>query len=301
MFAATRSALRSTTAWAWGILLLGSIAPEIAFAHGLGGTPGWFVWSRVAILLVLIGLTPSVSALRPLRSFIVILLVLHLVAMAVARIRFGVSLPFDGLGGGAFSDKLLPEQLSKLVVSAALIATLALLEYSRARMFLVRGNLNAPIRPVWWLGFPNADSWVSFGGQYSVYFALGMGAALWITSGTSASTLSNALPALPMILAMAALNAFNEEVVYRCSILATLEAAIGQRQAWFASALLFGIAHYYGVPYGWTGVALASFMGWFLAKAVLETRGLFWAWWIHFLQEVVIFIFIAAGTVRAGG
>jgi hypothetical protein len=42
-------------------------------------------------------------------------------------------------------------------------------------------------------------------------------------------------------------------------------------------------------------------MGWVLAKAMLETRGFFWSWWIHFLQDVVIFIFIVAGTVTPGG
>lgn len=34
-------------------------------------------------------------------------------------------------------------------------------------------------------------------------------------------------------------------------------------------------------------------MGWILGKAILETRGLFWAWCIHLLSDVVIFTFIA--------
>ena len=38
-------------------------------------------------------------------------------------------------------------------------------------------------------------------------------------------------------------------------------------------------------------------MGWILGKAMLETRGLFWAWWMHFLSDLVIFVFIALTLV----
>jgi uncharacterized protein len=34
---------------------------------------------------------------------------------------------------------------------------------------------------------------------------------------------------------------------------------------------------------------LAGFLGWLLAKSIVETRGIFWAWFIHFLQDVIIF------------
>ena len=66
-------------------------------------------------------------------------------------------------------------------------------------------------------------------------------------------------------------------------------------------AAYFGILHFYGVPYGVVGVLLAGFLGWLLAKSMLETRGLFWAWFIHFWQDVWIFSFMAVGLVVAGG
>ncbi|MFT6001338.1 MAG: hypothetical protein ACI95T_000082 [Flavobacteriales bacterium] len=34
---------------------------------------------------------------------------------------------------------------------------------------------------------------------------------------------------------------------------------------------------------------LAVFFGWLLAKSIIETEGVFWAWLIHFLQDVIIF------------
>jgi hypothetical protein len=67
------------------------------------------------------------------------------------------------------------------------------------------------------------------------------------------------------------------------------------------AALFFGIGHYFGVPYGVIGVVMATFLGWILGKAMLETRGLFWSWSIHFVQDVLIFSFMAAGSIAAGG
>jgi hypothetical protein len=46
--------------------------------------------------------------------------------------------------------------------------------------------------------------------------------------------------------------------------------------------------HYFGTPGKIPGVLLAGFLGWFLAKSIGETHGFFWAWLIHFLQDVVI-------------
>jgi hypothetical protein len=48
-------------------------------------------------------------------------------------------------------------------------------------------------------------------------------------------------------------------------------------------------------------VALAWFLGWILAKSMLETRGLAWAWFIHFVQDVAIFGFMAIGAITPGG
>ena len=59
------------------------------------------------------------------------------------------------------------------------------------------------------------------------------------------------------------------------------------------SASFFGIAHYFGTPGGFLGAVASLFMGWMLGKAMLETRGLFWALRIHFLSDVVIFAFLA--------
>ena len=55
------------------------------------------------------------------------------------------------------------------------------------------------------------------------------------------------------------------------------------------------------VTIGVVGVLLATFLGWILAKSMQETRGLFWAWFIHFWQDVWIFSFMAVGSIVPGG
>jgi len=42
------------------------------------------------------------------------------------------------------------------------------------------------------------------------------------------------------------------------------------------------------------GIQVAGIVGWFLAKLMLETRGFFWAWAIHFVQDLIIFTGIFA-------
>ena len=58
---------------------------------------------------------------------------------------------------------------------------------------------------------------------------------------------------------------------------------------------------HYGIPYGVVGVAMAFALGWLLARSMVETRGLFWAWFIHFCQDVIIFSFLAIGSITPGG
>jgi hypothetical protein len=206
-------------------------------------------------------------------------------------------------GGPAapFTVDMLGIQLGRLIVSLLVIAVLLVLGLKRHDIFLVPGQLDAPITPVRWLGFPKPDPWTSFGGQFSVYIALGLLVFLILGGRPSWSSFVQAAPMLPAILLLAAMNAFNEEMTYRASLIAVLEPAIGSQQALWNTALFFGLGHYFGVPYGVIGVAMSTFLGWMLGKAMIETRGFFWAWFIHFIQDVLIFSFMAAGSITPGG
>jgi membrane protease YdiL (CAAX protease family) len=59
------------------------------------------------------------------------------------------------------------------------------------------------------------------------------------------------------------------------------------------TSVFFGIAHYFGQPSGLIGVVMAGIAGWIWAKSMVETRGAAWAVGIHWVQDVVIFCFLA--------
>lgn len=66
------------------------------------------------------------------------------------------------------------------------------------------------------------------------------------------------------------------------------------------NAVFFGLSHYlYGSPPGIIGFLMTGFLAWLLGKSILETRGLFWAWFIHFVADVVIFASYAIAWVKA--
>jgi membrane protease YdiL (CAAX protease family) len=124
---------------------------------------------------------------------------------------------------------------------------------------------------------------------------------LLIGAGSALGQLQKAVLFLPFILLFALMNSLGEEVGYRANLLAALAPAFGKEDALLMSAALFGIQHYYGVPYGIAGILMAGILGWLLGKSMLETKGFAWAWLIHFTQDVLIFTFMAVGSIIAGG
>ena len=166
--------------------------------------------------------------------------------------------------------------------------------------FLVKGDTSAEATPVKWLGIKQ-ERWNTLGRNFAIIISLGTLTFLVLAGRPSLNIVMRALPFLPAVLLAAVLNAFNEEMTYKASFLSVLEGAVGKHQALWLMAAYFGIGHYYGVPYGVIGVLMAGFLGWFLGKSMLETRGLWWAWFIHFWQDVLIFAFLAIGSIKPGG
>ena len=139
--------------------------------------------------------------------------------------------------------------------------------------------------------------WSRFGLQWSVYIGVTLALGQWLALRPSGGTMLAVMPVAPSILLWASVNAFTEEMTYRAPMLATLAPVVGGRAALWQSAVFFGVAHYFGTPGGLLGATLTIFLGWLLSKAMLETHGLFWAWWIHFLSDIAIFTFLTATLV----
>ncbi len=289
---------QALTGLAWGVTLLISALPDIVWAELTGAQPAWLPLAKMGLLAALALAAFIWRPLRPLRNFFIIMFVFFGLAELRPRINFTVPGLQALFGGSAFDARMQAEQIGKLAVSLAMIAALLILGYRRRDFFLARGNLRAPIEPVRLLGFPKPDPWPRFGLQWAIYIAAALAALQYFSLRPSGAAILRVVPVLPSILFYAALNAFNEEMTYRAPMLATLEPVGGSRQALWMAAYFFGIAHYFGTPGGIAGGIASIFMGWILGKGMVETRGLFWSWWIHFLSDIAIFTFLAASLVR---
>jgi hypothetical protein len=259
---------------AWFVILVVSALPDVVSHALFGEVPGWFVWSKLGFLGVLSLLCLCWALLRPLLPYVSILLVFLL---AVVLVPGFLNVPIT------------------LLVIVALWA----LKGRRSEFFLAMGNLGSPVEAVRWLGIGQGMSWRLFGWVIAVGAAVAAPLAALLALRPAADVLAHAVPQLPAILFLAAVNAFNEEVWYRATLLSTLPQVIGKSGALAIGAVFFGLAHYlYGVPRGLIGALLTGFLAWLLGKSVMETRGLFWAWFIHFLPDIAIFALFSNASVR---
>lgn len=293
--------MKPTTIAAWLIMLTASLLPNIIGQEVLGQALPW-LWIKSGLLVGLLAVGFVLSWLKPLRPFIFILLLIYAAEyLFSSQMGNAVWWPAWLSSNAPFAGQMLGIQLQRLAVTLVVLAALLLMRYRRQQFFLVRGQLDAPIGLVRWLGYTKTESWTRFGVHWTIYITLGTLAFLVIAGQPPLAALQAALPFLPMVLLLATMNAFSEELTYRASLLGVLDGVIAPRQALFLTATFFGLAHYYGVPYGIIGVVMSTFLGWIEGKAMLETRGFFWAWFIHFWQDVAIFSFMAIGAVSAGG
>jgi hypothetical protein len=285
-------------------VLLTSLLPRVILQEIFGQTVSVHLQAVMSLSVIFIALLVTLiwQPMRGLRPLLILFAVL-VGSQWLLLNRLVQWLPFysSWMHHSSFNVSMLAEQFLKLLVTLVMIAALFLMGKKRQDFFLVRGDIAAPVGPIRWLGIKPGEHWNKFGGWLTFFISLGTLAFLIIAGRPSLDIVIRALPFLPAVLLAAALNAFYEEVTYKASFLSVLESPVGPQQALYMVAAYFGIGHYYGVPYGVVGVLLATFLGWILAKSMQETRGLFWAWFIHFWQDVWIFSFLAIGAIIPGG
>jgi hypothetical protein len=297
---------------AWGVLLLVSTLPMIILQEIFNISVPFQtrMLTSLALALFMVILTFVWSAIRPLREFFIVFIILFV----AEGFFFGYvgNLPWldPYLESSDFVPSLLSTQVLRMAATLVMLAGLMIIKKKREAFYLVKGDLAATADPIP-LIMKQPASWLVLGRELSLWISLGTLTFLLIAAFPSLSAqfqqgalgemLSQMLVLIPFVLLMAAMNAFSEELTYKASFLSVLENPVGKRQALLLMAAFFGIGHYYGVPYGIIGVLMAGFLGWLLGKSMLETRGFAWAWFIHFLQDVLIFSFMAIGSVTPGG
>jgi hypothetical protein len=288
---------------AWVVVLLASLLPRVVLQEFLGIEAPTFTWTIASAAVLLIAIAASL-AWRPLRALLPFF-ILFLALVAAEWLVYSVvdELPVyrAWLSDPSFAVSMPAEQSLRLMVTVLVVATLLILRGRPSRFFLVPGRLSAPVQGMRRLGVREGTRWSRFGPIVTILLTGGTLAFLIIAGAPPLDLVAQALPFLPVVLIVAAFNAFNEEVTYKASFLSVLEGPVGQTQTLLMVAAYFGIGHFYGVPYGPVGVAMAFGLALLLGRSMLDTRGLFWAWFIHFWQDVLIFSFLALGSIKPGG
>jgi uncharacterized protein len=154
------------------------------------------------------------------------------------------------------------------------------------------GNISADIFPEPIIGLkpkPN-ENWFHIGRNFAIIISGVTAIVIYFQLIKDGGiTIDRIINVLPFSIVFALTNSFVEESITRLGVVVVLKDVLKDRTIPIVSALIFGTVHYWGNPGGLIGVLVAGFLGWFLAKSILETKGIFWAWLIHFLQDVIIF------------
>ena len=188
-------------------------------------------------------------------------------------------------------NKQLFYQPITLVLTLLLLSFLAFMYKDTFVQYFKVGKINAHILPAPQVGInpKPSDTWMNVGFNFLVVISLVTAGVIYFQSPTEGSISVKAFMLnLPTVVLFALCNAFVEESITRFAPIVLLKDKIADNHIAIISAFLFGFAHYWGSPGGVTGILVASFLGWLLAKSIIETKGIFWAFLIHFVQDVII-------------
>jgi uncharacterized protein len=143
------------------------------------------------------------------------------------------------------------------------------------------------------------NNWNVYGLLMLTGFTLGNALLMSFSVGAENGTINKTFfSLLPLVILFSATNAWSEEIFSRFVIVAGLDGKLKPITICWISAIIFGIPHFWGTPGSFSGVIMTAFLGWLLAKSVIETKGLGWALLIHFFLDVVIF---GAGAMIIAG
>lgn len=222
-----------------------------------------------------------------------------LIMTAVVVLTIGLAL-FSYLTNGIIVIGSLSSTINHQIVYQSITLLTALLfvlilwraKSNSFHKYFSKGNIRAKIGPEPKIGLipkPH-ENWLHLGRNYTIIISFVTAIIIYfqLFEGSSIS-LNDELMVLPFSLVFALSNSFVEEIITRFAVVITLKDVVKDKSIQVISALIFGIVHYWGNPGGIIGLFAAAFLGWFLAKSIIETNGIFWAWLIHFCQDIIIF------------
>ncbi|HKP05219.1 MAG TPA: CPBP family intramembrane glutamic endopeptidase [Chthoniobacterales bacterium] len=289
----------SRRALAW-VAVIGSTLPEVFWKESGHRVSFSFIAIETVILLAAAVAVCASPRIRGLSRFLFAIAALNFawsfIAPALAQTSFVRELSDNANWGARFFIA------RALTVSGAVLVSLTLIGsgLTRRELYLNRGNLAAPAQPIGFLGLRQPVPWTWFGPGLLLAFALTLAPFLYFTLHPNFAASGLILRFFPWMIAVSALNAASEEYQFRNVLLAHLRNVFSAPEAVLLTAVYFGLGHYYGQPSGPLGVLMAGFAGWIWARSMIETRGFFWAFTTHMVQDIIIFAFLAISATNPG-
>ncbi|MFS0491321.1 CPBP family intramembrane glutamic endopeptidase [Leadbetterella byssophila] len=179
-------------------------------------------------------------------------------------------------------------QILLLPITAISILTTYLLNRQNFKTYFSFGQISAVGQELKLFGIKQGDTWAKTGLSLYVVISLVTATFLYFQLKQTNPNWTSLQSGLFWIVLFSLTNSFGEEMIFRLGIVSPLSGQLSPTTIFLISAVLFGIPHFAGMPNGIIGVTLAGILGFVLAKSMYETNGFFWAWTIHFLQDVLI-------------
>ena len=279
---------------AWGIVLLLTM-PQIILGGFMGQDIAWLSPARIVFLAAFFALTFVWLPVRPLRKLALIFLIVYGVEAWFFLTLLPQSQLYIDVFGGNANLLFFGERLMRICASLVMLLVLLSMGLKRQDFFLTLGNLKAVAEPEKW-GIPRKpETWPGFSLRYAVIIVV---LFLLFMVPAMQPSLSNLSVGLVLFAALCAvMNAFAEEFLYRSALLPQVLPLFGKGASMILVASWFGIGHYFGVPSGSAGVILVTIGGWIFAKSMIETQGMGWALFLHFVSDFTVYLII----LLAGG
>lgn len=217
-----------------------------------------------------------------------IILVLIYTGLVLYLSSFSSKIGFT-FSGNKYVNQQVNYQILLLGIAIISILSSYFLNPESLKSLVTLGNISAPAKEVKLFGIAEGDTWLKTGISLSFFITLITGLFLYFHLKQQVVDYSLLKTGIFWIVLFSLANSFSEEMIYRLGINAPLNGLLQPNTIFLISGIIFGIAHFQGVPNGLVGIILSGVLGYILSKSVYETQGIFWAWLIHFLQDVLIF------------
>lgn len=174
--------------------------------------------------------------------------------------------------------------------------------YRRRDVFLSRGDLSLEAEAFKPFGIRNGESWWKIGRNVGVV-VVGITLVFSLLSlKPSVAASGEALWQMPLIILNASMNAFYEEFIFRAALIPPLLVLVGKSKTIWITSLIFGAAHLDGNQLsGILFAFMAAYLGLLLAKSMIETKGILFAWGLHCAVDIVIFLSMTMVALQGGG